>query len=208
MNPSRSLSAATLGALGVVYGDIGTSPLYALREATAIAGGASDVNAMLGVLSLIFWSLLIIITLKYVVVILRMDNDGEGGVLSLVALVEHKLAGNGRAAKRLVLLAVLGTAFFYCDALITPAISVLGAVEGLEIAAPGLHGWIVPIAVVILAALFLVQRRGTAGVGAIFGPAMAVWFGTIAILGAAELARNPHVLAALNPAHAVRFVFE
>ena len=137
MNQSRSLSAATLGALGVVYGDIGTSPLYALREATAVAGGATDITAMLGVLSLIFWSLLIVITLKYIVVILRMDNEGEGGVLSLVALVEDKLPGNGKAAKRLVLLAVLGTAFFYCDALITPAISVLGAVEGLATHRPG-----------------------------------------------------------------------
>ncbi len=144
MNQPRSLSAATLGALGVVYGDIGTSPLYALREATAVAGGTTDVTAMLGVLSLIFWSLLIIITLKYIVVILRMDNDGEGGVLSLVALVENKLPGNGKAAKRLVLLAVLGTAFFYCDALITPAISVLGAIEGLAIIDPGMQRLVVP----------------------------------------------------------------
>ena len=145
MNQPRSLSAATLGALGVVYGDIGTSPLYALREATAVAGGATDVTAMLGVLSLIFWSLLIVITLKYIVVILRMDNEGEGGVLSLVALVEHKLPGNGKAAKRLVLLAVLGTAFFYCDALITPAISVLGAIEGLAIIDPAMQRLVVPV---------------------------------------------------------------
>ena len=145
MNQPRSLSAATLGALGVVYGDIGTSPLYALREATAVAGGAADTGAMLGVLSLIFWSLLIIITLKYIVVILRMDNEVEGGVLSLVALVESRLAGNGKAAQRLVLLAVLGTAFYYCDALITPAISVLGAVEGLAIADPGMQRFVVPV---------------------------------------------------------------
>ena len=172
MNQKHSLSAATLGALGVVYGDIGTSPLYALREATAVAGGAADVNAMLGVLSLIFWSLLIIITLKYIVVILRMDNDGEGGVLSLVALVEGKLHGNGKAAKRLVMLAVLGTAFFYCDALITPAISVMGAMEGLVVLDPGMQRFIVPGTLAILVVLFAMQRRGTERIGRLFGPIM------------------------------------
>src|SRR5688572_9289971 len=176
MNQPRSLSAATLGALGVVYGDIGTSPLYALREATAIAGGATDVSAILGVLSLIFWSLLVVITLKYVVVILRMDNEGEGGVLSLVALVEDKLTGNSRAAKRLVLLAVLGTAFFYCDALITPAISVMGAMEGLAIIDPGMQRLVVPGTLAILVVLFAMQRRGTERIGRLFGPIMVIWF--------------------------------
>ena len=203
MTQSRSLSAATLGALGVVYGDIGTSPLYALREATAVAGGASDVTAMLGVLSLIFWSMLIIITLKYIVVILRMDNDGEGGVLSLVALVEDKLPGNGKAAKRLVLLAVLGTAFFYCDALITPAISVMGAMEGLAIIDPDMQRLVVPGTLAILVVLFAMQRRGTERIGRLFGPIMIVWFVTIGLLGLREIVKTPEILMALNPEYAL-----
>ena len=203
MNQPRSLSAATLGALGVVYGDIGTSPLYALREATAVAGGTTDVTAMLGVLSLIFWSLLIIITLKYIVVILRMDNDGEGGVLSLVALVENKLPGNGKAAQRLVLLAVLGTAFFYCDALITPAISVLGAIEGLAIIDPGMQRLVVPVTLVILVALFALQRRGTERIGRLFGPIMVIWFVSIGLLGLRAIIHTPEILTALNPVYAL-----
>ena len=201
MNKPRSLSAATLGALGVVYGDIGTSPLYALREATAVAGGASDVTAMLGVLSLIFWSMLIIISLKYIVVILRMDNDGEGGVLSLVALVEHKLPG--KAAKRLVLLAVLGTAFFYCDALITPAISVMGAMEGLAIIDPAMQRLVVPGTLAILVVLFAMQRRGTERIGRLFGPIMVIWFVTIGLLGLREIVATPEILMALNPVYAL-----
>src|ERR1700741_1697065 len=158
MTEPRSLSAATLGAVGVVYGDIGTSPLYALREANAVAGGATDVTAMLGVLSLIFWSLLIVITLKYIVYILRADNDGEGGVLSLVTLVQDRLNGNGNSAmiSRLVLPAGGGPAFFYCDPPIPPAISVLGAVEGLAIIDPGMQRLIVPVTLAILVALFAI----------------------------------------------------
>src|SRR5512134_2291120 len=133
MSESRSLSRATLGALGVVYGDIGTSPLYALKEATAAAGGSSDPATVLGVLSLIFWSLALVITLKYIVLILRADNAGEGGILSLLALVQQKLGTSSVWATRLIAVAALGTALFYCDALITPAISVLSAVEGLEL---------------------------------------------------------------------------
>jgi KUP system potassium uptake protein len=203
MNKKRTLSAATLGALGVVYGDIGTSPLYALREATAVAGGAADVTAMLGVLSLIFWSMLIIISLKYIVVILRMDNDGEGGVLSLVALVEDKLPGNGKAAQRLVLLAVLGTAFFYCDALITPAISVMGAMEGLAIIDPTMQRFVVPGTLLILVALFAMQRRGTERIGRLFGPIMVIWFVTIGLLGLREILAAPQILMALNPVYAL-----
>jgi len=203
MTQSRPLSAATLGALGVVYGDIGTSPLYALREATAVAGGAADVNAMLGVLSLIFWSLLVIITVKYVIVILRMDNDGEGGVLSLVALVEGRLTHNGKLVKRLVLLAALGTAFFYCDALITPAISVLGAVEGLAIIDPGMQRFVVPVTLGILFALFAMQRRGTERIGRLFGPVMVVWFVSIGLLGLREIIETPAILMALHPEYAL-----
>jgi KUP system potassium uptake protein len=209
MSQSRSLTAASLGALGVVYGDIGTSPLYALREATAVAGGATDINAMLGVLSLIFWSLLIIITLKYVVVILRMDNDGEGGVLSLVALVEGRLSSNGegKAAQRLVLLAVLGTAFFYCDALITPAISVLGATEGLAIIDPGMQRYVVPGTLLILAVLFAMQRRGTERIGRLFGPIMVLWFVSIGLLGLRAILKTPEILMALNPEYALAVLF-
>jgi KUP system potassium uptake protein len=207
MNQSRSLSAATLGALGVVYGDIGTSPLYALREATAVAGGAADVTAMLGVLSLIFWSMLIIITLKYVIVILRMDNDGEGGVLSLVALVEGKLADRGKLVKRLVLLAALGTAFFYCDALITPAISVMGAMEGLAIIDPDMQRIVVPGTLLILAALFAMQRRGTERIGRMFGPIMVIWFVSIGLLGLREIIETPAILMALDPEYALAVLF-
>ena len=203
MNNSRPLSAATLGALGVVYGDIGTSPLYALREASALAGGESDVTAMLGVLSLIFWSLLIIISLKYLVVILRFDNEGEGGVLSLVALIEDRFAASPKTTKRLVLLAVLGTAFFYCDALITPAISVLGAVEGLSIVDPGFQKFVVPGTLVILVALFAMQRRGTERIGRLFGPVMVLWFATIGLLGLRSILQTPEIVEALDPRYAL-----
>ncbi len=203
MTQPRALSGATLGAIGVVYGDIGTSPLYALREATAAAGGVADPTAMLGVLSLIFWSLFIIITLKYIVFILRADNDGEGGVLSLVALVQQRLNPAGSAAKRLVLLAVLGTAFFYGEALITPAISVLGAVEGLAVIDPAMHRAIVPATLVIIVALFAIQRRGTERIGRLFGPIMLLWFVTIGLLGLRSILHAPEILVALNPAYAL-----
>ncbi len=203
MTESRSLSSATLGALGVVYGDIGTSPLYALREATAAAGGATSAAAVLGVVSLIFWSLLLVITLKYVVLILRADNDGEGGILSLVALVQQRIGTAGAWAGRLIALGVLGTALFYCDALITPAISVLSAVVGLELLDPGMHGAVLPVTLVILVGLFALQRRGTERVGRLFGPVMVIWFGTLAVLGIRAILVAPEILAALNPTHAI-----
>jgi len=202
MTQSRSLSAATLGALGVVYGDIGTSPLYALREATAAAGGPTPA-AVLGVVSLIFWSLLLVISLKYLVLILRADNDGEGGILSLVALVQRKLKGSGAWAKRLVALGVLGTALFYCDALLTPAISVLSAVEGLELLDARLHRAILPITIAILVLLFALQSGGTARVGRLFGPVMIVWFAALAVMGARAILVEPGVLAALSPTYAI-----
>jgi KUP system potassium uptake protein len=202
MTQSRSLSAATLGALGVVYGDIGTSPLYALREATAAAGGPTPA-AVLGVVSLIFWSLLLVISLKYLVLILRADNDGEGGILSLVALVQRKLKGSGPWAKRLVALGVLGTALFYCDALLTPAISVLSAVEGLELLDARLHRAILPITIAILVLLFALQRGGTARVGRLFGPVMIVWFAALAVMGVRAILVEPGVLAALSPTYAI-----
>ncbi|MGH8204698.1 MAG: KUP/HAK/KT family potassium transporter, partial [Steroidobacteraceae bacterium] len=202
MNQSRSLSAATLGALGVVYGDIGTSPLYALREAVAAAGGPTPA-AVLGVVSLIFWSLLLVISLKYVVLILRADNDGEGGILSLVALVQRHATGAGAWATRLVALGVLGTALFYCDALLTPAISVLSAVEGLELLDARMHRAVIPVTIVILVLLFALQRRGTARVGRLFGPVMIVWFASLAVMGVRAILVEPGIFAALNPAHAI-----
>ena len=157
MTESRSLSRATLGALGVVYGDIGTSPLYALREATAAAGGIASAAAVLGVVSLIFWSLLVVISVKYVVLILRADNDGEGGILSLVALVQRHIGTAGAWASRLIALGVLGTALFYCDALITPAISVLSAVEGLELLNPRMHQAVLPVTIATCCCVIAVE---------------------------------------------------
>jgi KUP system potassium uptake protein len=201
MNDQRSLPRATLGALGIVYGDIGTSPLYALKETVAITG--SDAAAVLGVLSLIFWSLLSVVTLKYVVVTLRSDNAGEGGTLSLLALVQQKFGTAGPWAARFVALAALGTAMFYCEALITPAITVLSAVEGLELLDPSFAAAVLPITLGIIVALFAFQRRGTARVGRLFGPVMVIWFGTLAALGAVAIVDAPEVLVAVSPTHAV-----
>ncbi|HET7924902.1 MAG TPA: KUP/HAK/KT family potassium transporter [Rhodanobacteraceae bacterium] len=204
MNQQRSLGRATLGALGVVYGDIGTSPLYALKGATAIAGGgAADSGTVLGVLSLIFWSMFIVITLKYIVLILRSDNAGEGGILSLLALVQQKLGTSSAWALRFGALAALGTALFYCDGMITPAISVLSAVEGLEVLNPELESMVLPVTLAIIVVLFVLQKRGTARVGGLFGPIMVLWFVTIGLLGILMIARRPEVLAALNPGYAL-----
>ena len=201
MNEQRSLTRATIGALGIVYGDIGTSPLYALKEATAAAGGAADAATVLGVLSLIFWSLFFVITLKYVTLILRSDNAGEGGILSLLALVQQKLGTVGGWAARFATIAALGTALFYCDAMITPAISVLSAVEGLETLNPRFASAVLPVTLMIIAALFLFQKRGTEKVGKTFGPIMVVWFGTLGTLGTVAILEEPRVLAALNPGY-------
>ncbi|MEO8466195.1 MAG: KUP/HAK/KT family potassium transporter [Gammaproteobacteria bacterium] len=199
MVEQRSLARATLGALGVVYGDIGTSPLYALKEATAAAGGTSDPASVLGVLSLIFWSLFIVVSMKYIVLILRADNAGEGGTLSLLALVQQKIGSTGKWATRLVMVAALGAAMFYCEALITPAISVLSAVEGLELLDPSFTRAVVPITLAIIAVLFALQRRGTARVGGLFGPIMVLWFCTLGVLGVIAILRAPEVLVAVSP---------
>ena len=201
MTEQRSLPRATLGALGVVYGDIGTSPLYALKETVAITG--SDAAAVLGVLSLIFWSLLCVVTLKYIVVTLRSDNAGEGGTLSLLALVQQKFGTTGIWAARFVALAALGTAMFYCEALITPAVTVLSAVEGLSVIDPAFVAAVLPITLGIIVALFALQSRGTARVGRLFGPIMVLWFGTLAVLGVREIVAAPEVLVAVSPTYAV-----
>ncbi len=193
---------AILGATGVVYGDIGTSPLYAFDTALE-ATGAYDPNAVLGVLSLIFWSLLLSVTIKYVTVMMRADNQGEGGILALFALAKRHLGAARGWSNWLIGLALAGTAFFFCDALITPAISVLSAVEGLQLIDADYTQYIIPVTLVVLAALFLIQKRGTAKVGRLFGPVMIVWFIAIAILGVAAIARNPGVLAAVDPRYGI-----
>jgi KUP system potassium uptake protein len=192
-------AAAVIGAMGVVYGDIGTSPLYAMEASINAAGAPMDRLVVMGVLSLIFWSLLIVITLKYVVLIMRADNQGEGGILSLFALVQRCLKPGGGWPRAIVMLAALGAALFYCDALITPAISVLSAVEGLENLSPDLVSAVVPLTLIIIIALFAIQYRGTERVGRLFGPIMLLWFLVLAWTGLTAIVRYPAVLLALNP---------
>jgi KUP system potassium uptake protein len=196
--------ALTVGSIGVVYGDIGTSPLYAFREAAraAASDGSLDPIEIYGVLSLIFWSLTIIVTLKYVVILLRADNHGEGGTLALMALAQRAV----KKASIVFILGMVAAALFYGDAVITPALSVLSAVEGLEIVAPNLGAYVLPLSVVILVALFLVQSRGTAAVSTLFGPIMVVWFAIIGFIGIAHVVGNPMVLLALSPTYAVGFL--
>ena len=199
---SRYLAALSLGALGVVYGDIGTSPLYGMREcfAGSHAVAVSTPN-VLGVLSLIFWALIIIISIKYLVFIVRADNRGEGGILALMALVRTER----QRRWLLVALGLFGAALLYGDGMISPAMAVLSAVEGLNVATPFFEPYVVPITIVILIGLFLLQRRGTGGLGKLFGPVMVVWFSTLAILGVRWILTEPHVLTAVNPWHAVTF---
>jgi len=202
----RQLAALSLSVLGIVYGDIGTSPLYSLRECFhgehAVAPTPDNVR---GVLSLIFWAILIIVTLKYHVYVLRADNRGEGGILALMALVRPVVA-SARVRALLVGLGLFGAALLYGDGVITPAISVLSAVEGLDVATSVFRPFILPLTVGILIGLFLIQRRGTAGIGAIFGPVMLVWFSTLAVLGISGIARNPAVLRAVDPRYAWHFM--
>jgi KUP system potassium uptake protein len=197
----RRLAALSLTALGVVYGDIGTSPLYAFRECfRAEFGLAATPATVYGVLSLIIWSLVLVVSVKYLALMMRADNQGEGGILALLASILRF-----RPPPVLVVLGLFGAALLYGDGVITPAISVLSAVEGLEVAAPAFRHWIVPATLVILFLLFAVQKRGTASVGAVFGPIMLVWFSTIGALGAVAIAREPTVLWAISPGYAVRF---
>jgi len=200
--------AAVIGAMGVVYGDIGTSPLYALEASLNATGAPMDRLAILGVLSLIFWSLLVVVTLKYVVLIMSADNDGEGGILSLFALVERTLTAGTRWQRTIVMLAALGAALFYCDALITPAISVLSAVEGLENLNPDTAKAVVPVTLLIIIALFAIQHRGTERVGRLFGPIMALWFIVLAVTGVQAMLRHPSVLAALSPSYGVLLLLQ
>ena len=207
---ARPLAILALGALGVVYGDIGTSPLYALKECFSGPHGVPVTKAnVLGVLSLIFWSLNFVVTFKYLTVVMRADNRGEGGILALLALVRPRGEGRPTGAYRwLIGTGLFGAALLYGDGIITPAISVLGAVEGLSIATPALERWVVPIAVMIISALFAVQRHGTAGIGSIFGPLTGLWFVSISVLGIMGILRHPSVLVALNPWYAASFLWQ
>ncbi|HEV3191636.1 MAG TPA: potassium transporter Kup [Polyangiaceae bacterium] len=199
-----------LPALGVVYGDIGTSPLYTLGECFHGDHGVAPTAAnILGVLSLVFWALTFTVSIKYLTFILRADNEGEGGILALLALVPRRKPSNGKPAIGFIVLLVLfGAALLYGDGVITPAISVLSAIEGLEVATTRLKPAVLPLTVVTLVALFLVQRRGTAGIGRVFGPVMLLWFSTIGALGAYHLALHPGVLAAIEPGRAIHFFVE
>ncbi|MBQ0959971.1 potassium transporter Kup [Ideonella sp. 4Y11] len=200
-----ALAALTLAALGVVYGDIGTSPLYALKEVFHAGHVEASPGNILGVLSLIFWTMTIIVSLKYVLLILRADNNGEGGLIAMLALATTAVKDKPALRRVLMIVGLFGTAIFYGDGVITPAISVLSAVEGLEVAAPGLHSWIIPITLVVLTGLFAVQRFGTGGIGKFFGPITLVWFIVLVLLGIPHIVANPAVLVALNPMHAAGF---
>ena len=203
---TAGFKALMLGSIGVVYGDIGTSPLYALREAVIAASGAGGVatpQAVLGVVSLILWALIIVVTLKYVVILLRADNHGEGGTLALMALAQRAVTYGGGA---IVLLGIVSGALFYGDAVITPALSVLSAIEGIKLVTEAFEPYVVPLTVLILFVLFAVQSRGTARVAAFFGPVMCIWFGVIAIAAITPITRHPEILSAINPLYAVSFM--
>ncbi len=201
----RNFWGLTLGCIGVVYGDIGTSPLYALRELVLAAGGSQTASeaVILGILSLIVWALILVVTVKYVLILLRADNEGEGGTLALMALASRALGGKSFT---IVVLGIVSAALFYGDALITPAISVLSAVEGLKVAAPALELYVVPLTVLILFALFAMQSRGTAKVAAFFGPITLIWFIAIAVAGFGHIVQNLDVLRAFNPVYGVAFL--
>ncbi len=202
-----SLSALTLGALGVVYGDIGTSTLYAFKEVFAL-GHIEVIEAnVLGVLSMFFWSLMVVVSLKYVVLIMRADNHGEGGLMALLALAAESVQGSPRLRKALLALGVFGLALFFGDGVITPAISVLSAVEGLSILTPAADPYVKPISLAVLVLLFMVQRRGTGDIGKFFGPITLLWFGVLAVAGVHQILRNPVVLLALSPVYALQFMF-
>ncbi|MBN9008368.1 MAG: potassium transporter Kup [Rhizobiales bacterium] len=203
---TAGFKALMLGSIGVVYGDIGTSPLYAFREAVVASGAtgsAASAQVVLGVLSLILWALIVVVTLKYVLILLRADNHGEGGILALMALAQRAAS---RRAATIVLLGIIGGALFYGDAVITPALSVLSAVEGIKLTTSAFDPYVVPITMIILLVLFAVQSRGTARVAAFFGPVMCVWFAVIAAAAIPRVVRHPEVLLAFNPLHAIDFM--
>jgi KUP system potassium uptake protein len=205
---SKYLLITSLGALGVVFGDIGTSPLYAFRESFHAAEGlAVNEESVLGILSLMFWSLILVVSIKYLIFVMRADNHGEGGILALTALAAEGVSKQRRRARRtLLIVGLFGTALLYGDGVITPAISVLSAVEGLEVIAPDLGSYVAPVAAIIIVALFMIQRQGTSRVGALFGPVMIVWFAVLSALGIVQIISHPEVLVAVNPGFAFTFI--
>ena len=207
-SPGREgLAVLTLGAMGVVYGDIGTSPLYTMKEIfNPVSGVALDANHLIGAVSVIFWGLMMVVTLKYVLLILRADNRGEGGIMALTALAAHAGGKNQKRRTVLLLTGVFGAALFYGDSVITPAISVLSAVEGLEVVTPLLKPYVLPISITVLIGLFAMQRFGTALVGRLFGPIIMIWFAVLAVSGVAQILREPQILNALNPLNGLAFL--
>ncbi|MBC7548296.1 MAG: potassium transporter Kup [Polaromonas sp.] len=208
MSTSKSsLSALTLGAIGIVYGDIGTSVLYALKEVFALGLLELNPDNIFGILSMFFWTLTVIVSIKYVMLVLRADNNGEGGTAALLALASNAVKDKPALRRRLLLIGMFGAALFYGDGVITPAISVLSAVEGLEVVSPTFTKYVIPITLVILLALFMVQKHGTGGIGRFFGPITLVWFVAIGLLGVMQIVGNPSILKALSPHYALQFIF-
>src|SRR5882724_4824454 len=193
----------TVAALGVVYGDIGTSPLYAVRQCFSHIAGVTEPRVF-GVLSMIFWALMLVVTLKYVIVLMRADNRGEGGILALTVLALR--AARARGSRWILGAGLVGLALFFGDGVLTPSISVLSAVEGLKVATPALEPYVLPLTLAVLVALFVQQRHGTGRVGGFFGPVIILWFGTIGLLGAIEIARHPGILRALDPRYAIELI--
>ena len=207
-NTKSPLYVLMLGAIGVVYGDIGTSVLYSVKEVFGSGHVPFTPDNVYGILSLFFWTLTVIVSLKYVTLVLRADNHGEGGLVAMLALAAQTVKDQPRLRKWLLLVGIFGTCLFYGDGVITPAITVLGAVEGLEVISPHFKKYVVPITLVVLLLLFMVQKRGSASIGRYFGPVMVVWFVAISALGVFHIIDNPRILWAINPYYALRFIFE
>ena len=205
-NSKSSLGALTLGAIGVVYGDIGTSVLYSVKEVFGSGHVPFTQANVYGILSLLFWTLSFIVSLKYVVLVLRADNHGEGGLVAMLALASQAVKERPRLRQVLLMVGIFGACLFYGDGVITPAITVLGAVEGLEVVSPGWSEAVIPLTLVIMLGLFVVQKHGTASIGRFFGPVMVLWFAVIAILGAVQIASHPEILWALSPHYALNFM--
>ena len=202
-----SLAALTLGAIGVVYGDIGTSVLYAVKEVFGSGHVPFTPDNIYGILSIFFWTLTVIVSLKYVILVLRADNNGEGGLIAMLALASQAVKDKPRLRKVLLAVGIFGTSLFYGDGVITPAISVLSAVEGLEVVSPHFKQYVIPLTLVVLFCLFAVQKRGTSGIGKFFGPVTLIWFLTIAVLGVSHIVTHPEILWAMSPHHAVGFMW-
>ncbi|MBC7468890.1 MAG: KUP/HAK/KT family potassium transporter, partial [Ramlibacter sp.] len=202
-----SLAALTIGAIGVVYGDIGTSVLYAVKEVFGSGHVPFTISNVYGILSIFFWTLTVIVSIKYVVLVLRADNHGEGGLIAMLALASQAVKDKPKLRGALLAVGIFGTSLFYGDGIITPAITVLSAVEGLEVVSPRFKEWVVPLTLVILFCLFAVQKRGTAGIGKFFGPITLVWFAVLSVLGVSHIVQHPEILYAMSPHYAVLFMW-